>query len=74
MTRSRSAGMAWLAAYALFIGAMPFIAAVDHDRRGREFLLEFSVALGFIGLAMMWLQFALTARFRWIAPGSGSTR
>jgi len=71
MTRSRSAGMAWLAAYALFIVAMPFIAAVDHDRRGREFLLEFSVALGFIGLAMMWAQFALTARFRWIAPGSG---
>ncbi len=50
---------------------MPWIAAIDHDRRGREFLLEFSVALGFIGLAMMWLQFALTARFRWIAPGSG---
>lgn len=71
MSRSRRQAAAWTAAYVLIIAAMPWVAAADHDRRGREFLLEFSVALGFIGLAMMWLQFALTARFRWIAPGSG---
>ncbi len=71
MARFANQRAAWVAAYVVFIAAMPWLAALDHDRRGREFLLEFSVGLGFIGLAMMWLQFALTARFRWIAPGSG---
>lgn len=71
MARFPRSAAAWAAVYFAIVAAMPWIAAIDHDRRGREFLLEFSVALGFLGLAMMWLQFALTARFRWIAPGSG---
>jgi predicted ferric reductase len=71
MERTAGSAKLWVAGYVLVIAAMPWIAAIDHDRRGREFLLELSVALGFIGLAMMWLQFALTARFRWIAPGTG---
>ncbi|WP_322796219.1 ferric reductase-like transmembrane domain-containing protein [Tepidiforma sp.] len=71
MTRVMRSGRTWLAACAVIIAAMPWIAAIDHDHRGRSFLLETSIALGFMGLAMMWLQFALTARFRWIAPGTG---
>ena len=39
----------------LLLGEMPF---------GREFWWDFSMALGFAGMAMMGAQFALTARFR----------
>jgi len=38
----------------------------------REFARELSVALGFIGLAMMGLQFVLTARFKWLKSPYGS--
>ena len=38
----------------------------------RPFLTEFSVALGFVGLSMMCLQFALTARFERIKAPYGS--
>ncbi len=39
---------------------------------GRGFWREFSVALVFAGLAMMCLQFVLTARFRWLKAPYGS--
>nr|GAP19430.1 predicted ferric reductase [Levilinea saccharolytica] len=39
---------------------------------GRAFYRDFSVALGFAGLAMMALQFALTARFRFLKAPYGS--
>jgi 3-phenylpropionate/trans-cinnamate dioxygenase ferredoxin reductase subunit len=39
---------------------------------GRGFWREFSVALGFVGLAMMTLQFVLTARFPWLKAPFGS--
>jgi predicted ferric reductase len=37
----------------------------------RDFWTEFSVALGYAGLAMMGLQFGLTARFRYITQPWG---
>lgn len=46
----------------LFIGELP---------PSRGFWIEFSVALGFIALAMLALQFVLTARFRNIAAPFG---
>jgi predicted ferric reductase len=39
---------------------------------GREFWREFSVAIGFAGLAMMALQFVLTSRFKWLKSPYGS--
>jgi len=47
---------------ALLIGAMP---------PSRSFWTEFSVALGYSGLAMMGLQFGLTTRFRHITAPWG---
>jgi predicted ferric reductase len=47
----------------LLIGPVP---------EGREFWREFSVALGFAGLAMMTLQFGLTARFKWLKAPYGA--
>ena len=37
----------------------------------RDFWTEFSVALGYSGLAMMGLQFGLTARFRYVTEPWG---
>jgi predicted ferric reductase len=48
--------------FALLLGAMP---------PARSFLTEFSVALGYAGLAMMGLQFGLTARFRHVTEPWG---
>ncbi len=42
------------------------------DKPGRSFWTEFSVGLGFVGLAMMCLQFILTARFKTFKAPFGS--
>lgn len=52
----------WIGAY-LVITLLPLLVLLLHlPPEGRGFWTEFSVALGFIGLAMLTLQFALTAR------------
>ena len=38
---------------------------------GRGFLVELSVALGFVGLSLIGLQFLLAARFRWVEAPFG---
>lgn len=62
----------WIGIY-LFITLVPLAILLLYppttDQRG--FLIEFSVALGFIGLAMMALQFALTARLNRIESSYG---
>ena len=40
-------------------------------RPARDFWTEFSVAIGYAGLAMMGLQFGLTARFRYVTEPWG---
>lgn len=51
------------------------IAVIGHEEESRGFWIEFGVGLGFVGLAMMGLQFVLTARYNRIgAPfGIGTT-
>ncbi len=59
-------GIFWILVY-LFLTLLPVLVMFLPPRPpGREFIREFSVALGFVGLAMMALQFALTARFKTI--------
>src|SRR3984893_10781313 len=48
--------------FALLAGALP---------PTRDFWTEFSVAIGYAGLAMMGLQFGLTARFRYVTEPWG---
>ena len=70
---AQSKGAQWAAAY-LAIALLPLPIALwrrADAEAGRGFWIEFGVALGFVGLAMMVLQFALTARFRWIGRGLG---
>lgn len=65
-------GALWIG---LFVGvcAAPLVfALIGIAGPGRGFLTEFSVALGFVGLALMGLEFALVARFRSVAAPFGT--
>jgi predicted ferric reductase len=53
------------------VAAAPLVFAVIDATPGRGFLINFSVALGFVGLAMMGLQFALVARFQSVSVPFG---
>ncbi len=72
-TRARriAGGAFWLSLY-VALSLTPLIVAFAY--RGhppRDFWTEFSVALGFVALAMVGLQFAVTARFRHVAAPYG---
>jgi predicted ferric reductase len=61
----------WLTIYLLFILA-PLLALLAGELpQTRDFWTEFSVAIGYAGLAMMGLQFGLTARFRYVTEPWG---
>ncbi|WP_028954229.1 ferredoxin reductase family protein [Synechocystis sp. PCC 7509] len=66
-------GVFWVIVY-LVIVLLPLLILLLYPPAanvGRGFWLDFSVALGFIGLAMMAMQFALTARIRLIEASYG---
>lgn len=66
-------GMSWIGIY-LGIILLPLLILLLYPpmpSEARSFWLEFSVALGFIGLAMMAMQFALTARINRIEASYG---
>lgn len=62
MARHRRLQVALLA-YVVAVAAPLFIVLIGPVDRNRGFWVEFGVALGFIGLAMLGLQSVLTARF-----------
>ena len=62
---------AWVMLYLFFILAPLFALLVGPFPPTRDFWTEFSVALGYSGLAMMGLQFGLTARFRYVTEPWG---
>jgi predicted ferric reductase len=55
----------------LAVAVAPLVFAVIDPTPGRGFLINFSVALGFVGLAMLGLQFALVARSQTVATPFG---
>ncbi len=64
-------GLFWVGAY-LVLTLFPLLVLLLYPTPpGRSFWVEFSVALGFIALAMMALQFALTARINRIEASYG---
>jgi predicted ferric reductase len=64
-------GLVWVFLY-LFFCLAPLVLAVGQGKPpGRPFLVEFSVALGFVGLSILALQFALIARFKAVAAPFG---
>src|ERR1700726_5201305 len=64
-------GAGWLVVYLLFILAPLFVLLAGSLPPARGFWTEFAVALGYSGLAMMGLQFGLTARFRYVTEPWG---
>ena len=65
-------GIFWILIYLLLVSAPLIILLIGEVPEGREFWRELSVALGFAGLAMMSLQFVLTARFKAIKAPYGA--
>lgn len=61
----------WLALYLVLAIAPMAIAFIGPLPDPRGFWVEFSVGLGFVGLAIMGLQFVLTGRFRRVAATLG---
>ncbi|MDM0027007.1 ferredoxin reductase family protein [Variovorax saccharolyticus] len=61
----------WSVIYLLFILAPLLALLTGAMPPARDFWTEFSVALGYTGLAMMGLQFGLTARFRHVTDPWG---
>jgi len=64
-------GAAWLLLYLFFILAPLFALLTGAMPPARSFWTEFAVAIGYTGLAMMGLQFGLTARFRFVTAPWG---
>ncbi|MGC1884945.1 MAG: ferric reductase-like transmembrane domain-containing protein [Stellaceae bacterium] len=64
-------GAVWLILYLFFILAPVFALLAGTLPPTRDFWTEFSVAIGYSGLAMMGLQFGLTARFRHVTEPWG---
>jgi predicted ferric reductase len=64
-------GLVWLLFYLLFCLAPLALTIGQPNPPGRAFLVEFSVALGFVGLSILALQFALVARFKVVAAPFG---
>ena len=65
-------GALWLLIYLIFILAPLFALLIGtFPSPPRDFWGEFAVAIGYSGLAMMGLQFGLTARFRYVTEPWG---
>jgi len=61
----------WVVIYLLFILAPLFALLAGSLPPARDFWTEFAIAIGYSGLAMMGLQFGLTARFRYVTAPWG---
>jgi predicted ferric reductase len=64
-------GAIWILVYLFFVLAPLFALLLGSHPPARAFWTEFSVAIGYSGLAIMGLQFGLTARFRHVTEPWG---
>ena len=62
---------AWLLLYFVIVLTPLVVALTANPPPGRAFWLEFSVALGFVGLAMLGAQFAIVSRFSAVSAPYG---
>src|SRR6516164_4260240 len=64
-------GAVWIILYLFFVLAPLFALLTGQLPPARGFWTEFAAAIGYSGLAMMGLQFGLTARFRFVTEPWG---
>jgi len=69
--RNVASGLLWIGLYLFFCLAPLLFVLGQPNPQGRPFPIEFSVALGFVGLSILALQFALIARFKAVAAPFG---
>ena len=67
----RAVGGAFRVLVYLAVTIAPLVLAWSGMEPGRGFLIDFSVALGFVGLSLMGLQFVIAARFQSVAAPFG---
>lgn len=65
-------GVLWIALFAAVVIAPLIFAAIGVADSNRGFTTEFSSALGFVGLTLLGLEFALVARFRAVTAPFGA--
>jgi predicted ferric reductase len=65
------AGTFWVGLYLVAVLAPMFLMLVGPRPPGRSFWVEFSLALGFVGLTQIGLQFVLIARYRRVTAPYG---
>jgi predicted ferric reductase len=65
-------GIAWIGIFIGICVAPLVFALMSTSRPGQGFWTDFSVALGFVGLALMGIEFALVARVRAVAEPFGT--
>jgi predicted ferric reductase len=70
--RSVVRGIAWLGVFVGICVAPLLFALMSTDRPGQGFWTDLSVALGFVGLTLMGIEFALVARVRPLAEPFGT--
>jgi predicted ferric reductase len=69
--RNALSGLVWVLLYLAFC-LVPLVLVLGQNRSaGRPFVVELSVALGFVGLSILALQFALIGRFKPVAAPFG---
>lgn len=61
----------WILLFCLLAVLPMIIAVTGQTPERRDFWIEFGVMLGFLGFAILAIQFVLTGRFRWFAAGFG---
>ena len=61
---ARKSGLPWLLLYLALIMGPLGVLLLGERPRGNGFWWDFALLLGYAGLAMMGVQFALTARFK----------
>jgi predicted ferric reductase len=64
-------GALWVLLYVAITLSPLLLVLVGPQPEGRDFWTELSVALGFVGLAMLGLQFVVTAKFKKVAAPFG---
>jgi predicted ferric reductase len=71
MSYSLSRGLFWIAVFTLLAAVPLAIARIGTEAAPRGFVVEFAVGLGFVGLALLALQFLCSGRIRQVAPSFG---
>ncbi|MGW5155271.1 ferredoxin reductase family protein [Nonomuraea wenchangensis] len=70
--RATAQGIVWIGVFLGVCVAPLAFALIGASRPGQGFWTDFSVALGFVGLALMGVEFALVARIRTLAEPFGT--